>query len=59
MTFGYGIVGQEKERAMTENGVRQRQWIVAHGDGPSSLVPMLVAGLVLVVVGMIAVAALV
>jgi hypothetical protein len=59
MTFGHGIVSQEKERAMTENGVGQRQWIVAHGDGPSSLMPMLIGGLVLVVVGMIAVAALV
>lgn len=43
-----------EERAMAANGGNERRWSGAPGD--SSLLPMLISGLVLIVIGMIAVA---
>ena len=42
---------------MTQSGENERQLNVIPGDSPSSLLPMLISGLVLIVIGMIAVAA--
>jgi hypothetical protein len=42
---------------MAENRGNERQSSVAPEDSPSSLFPMLISGLVLIVIGMIAVAA--
>jgi hypothetical protein len=42
---------------MVENGANERQLSAAPSDSPSTLLPMLISGLVLIVIGMIAVAA--
>ena len=42
---------------MTQSGEHGRHLNVAPDDSPSSLLPMLISGLVLIVIGMIAVAA--
>jgi hypothetical protein len=42
---------------MAENRGNERQPSAASEDSPSSLLPMLISGLVLIVIGMIAVAA--
>jgi hypothetical protein len=51
--------GHEKEpTTMTEHGGNDRQFSTTPGDSPSSLLPMLISGLALILIGMIAVAAL-
>ena len=45
-----------REAAMPENGRIERRLEADPGDSPSSLLPMLITGLVLIIVGMIAVA---
>jgi len=42
---------------MTQNGENERQLSTAPDDSASSLLPMLITGLVLITIGMIAVAA--
>jgi len=42
---------------MAENEGSERQLGAAPGDSPSTLLPMLISGLVLIVIGMIAVGA--
>jgi hypothetical protein len=47
----------KREPAMTDNRDNERQSRAAPEDSPRSLLPMLISGLVLIVIGMIAVAA--
>ncbi len=42
---------------MAQNGEIKRQLSAGPGDSPSTLLPMLISGLVLIIIGMIAVAA--
>jgi hypothetical protein len=50
-------VGNEMEPTMAQNKENKRQLSTAPGDSPSTLLPMLISGLVLIIIGMIAVAA--
>lgn len=44
---------------MAQNKENERQLSAAPGDSPSTLLPMLISGLVLIIIGMVAVAAFV